>query len=85
MVSHFVTRIHATFSILTYLFEAVTKLAQLHQRLHDTSGFRHFPHDTARKNLDRNSARYRAENPCGTMRKIRARLRRYPCPPALEI
>ena len=36
MVSHFVTRIHTTFSILTYIFEAVTKLAQLHKRLHDT-------------------------------------------------
>ena len=47
MASHFVTCIHATFSILTYIFEAITKLAQLHKRLHDTRGFHHFPHDSA--------------------------------------
>ena len=63
MVSHFVTRIHATFSILTFIFEAVTKLAQLHKRLHDTSGFRHFPHESAQNSCLDSSARYRAENP----------------------
>ena len=62
MVSHFVTRIHATFSILTFIFEAVTKLAQLHKRLHDTSGFRHFPHESARNSCLDSSARYRVEN-----------------------
>ena len=63
MVSHFVTRIHATFSILTYIFEAVTKLAQLHKRLYDTSGFRHVPPESARNSCLDSSARYRAENP----------------------
>ena len=71
MVSHFVTRIHATFPILTYNFEAITKLAQFHKRLHDTSGFRHFSHESARNScLDSSawywcekSARYGTENP----------------------
>ena len=63
MVSHFVTRIHTTFSILTYIFEAVTKLAQLHKRLHDASGFHHFPHESTRNSCLDSSARYRAENP----------------------
>ena len=62
MVSHVITRIHATFSILTYIFEAVTKLAQLHKRLLDTSGFRHFPHKFARNSCLDSSARYCAEN-----------------------
>ena len=62
MVSHFVTRIHATFSILTYIFEAVTKLAQLHKRLHDTSGFHHFPHESMRNSCLDSSARYCEEN-----------------------
>ena len=63
MVGHFVTHIHATFSILTYIFEAVTKLVQLHKRLHDTSGFCHFPHKSMRNSCLDSSARYRAENP----------------------
>ena len=63
MVSHSVTRIHATFSILMYIFDAVTKLAQLHKRLHDTSGFRHFPHKSAQNSCLDSSARYCAENP----------------------
>ena len=85
MVSHFVTRIHATFSILTFIFEAVTKLAQLRKRLHDTSGFRHFPHKSARNSCLDSSAQCPAENLRSIVRKIRARPRRYPCPPALEI
>ena len=63
MVSHFVTRIHATFSILTYIFEAVTKLAQLHKWLHDTSGFRHFLQESARNFCLDSSTRYPAEYP----------------------
>ena len=76
MVSHFVTRIHATFSILTYIFEAVTKLAQLHKRLHDTSGFHHFPHESARNSCLDFSVRCPAENPRGIVWKIQARPRR---------
>ena len=81
----FVTCIHATFSILTYNFEAVTELAQLHRRLHDTSDFRHFPHESARNFCLESSAWYHVESPCSIVQKIRARLRRYPCLPALEI
>ena len=51
------------FSILTYIFEAVTKLAPLQKRLHDTSGFRHFLHESARTSCLDSSARYCAENP----------------------
>ena len=68
MGSHFVTRIHATFSILTYIFEAVTKLAQLHKRLHDTSGFRHFPHESARNSCLDSSTWYSVENPSASAR-----------------
>ena len=85
LVSHFVTCIHDTFSILTFIFEAVTKLAQLRKRLHDTSGFRHLPHESARKSCLDSSARCLAENPRGIVWEIRARPRRYLCPPALEI
>ena len=63
LISHFVTRIHATFSILTYIFEAVTKLAQLHKRLHDTSSFRHFPYESAQNYCLDSSAQCPAENP----------------------
>ena len=72
MVSHYVTRIHATFSILTYIFQAVTKLAQLHKRLDNTSGFRRFPHKSARNSCLDSFAQYRAENSHGIVRKIRA-------------
>ena len=85
MVNHFVTRIHANFSILTYIVETITKLAQLYKRLHETSDFRHFPHESARNSCLDSSAQYRAENLCGIVRKIRAHPRRYSCPPALEI
>ena len=61
MVCHFVTHIHATFSIPTYIFEAVTKLAQLHKWLQDTSGFRNFPHESVQNSCLDSSTWYRAE------------------------
>ena len=85
LVSHFVTCIHDTFSILTFIFEAVTKLAQLRKRLHDTSGFRHFPQESARISCLDSSARCPAENLRGIVRIIQVRPCRYPCPPALKI
>ena len=58
--------------VRTYIFEAITKLAQLHKRLHIhtyVSGFRHFPHESARNSCLDSFARHRAENLHGIVRQ----------------